>query len=252
MSSWRRSGVAVTGAAAGAPTAGSTGQPAGAGAPTAGGHRGRLLPPRRRARARPLSIASGVTSLVTAVGGGCPAPFPRRPRRCPSCTCSFRPFPPRERTLGAELAQAAGSWFTTSRVGSQASAIAGGAPARGPAAAVPPQPQHARAPAAEAAVAPARRQAEQHGLTSPDASPEPSDAPREPLLEWLMDTHLYSIGAYFSDQHPELVDEVIRESELIERRGLAQHAADEQITLESAFQTLITGLAVRYYKAVTG
>ncbi len=67
-----------------------------------------------------------------------------------------------------------------------------------------------------------------------------------------MDTHLYSIGAYFSDQHPELVDEVIRESELIERRGLAQHAADEQITLESAFQTLITGLAVRYYKAVTG
>jgi hypothetical protein len=74
----------------------------------------------------------------------------------------------------------------------------------------------------------------------------------EPFLEWLMDTHLYSIGAFFSDSHPELVDEVISESEAIESRGLARYAQDEGITLETCFQTLITGLAVRYFKAVSG
>jgi hypothetical protein len=67
-----------------------------------------------------------------------------------------------------------------------------------------------------------------------------------------MDTHLYSIGAFFCDRHPELVDDVITESETIESRGLVSHAEVEGITLESAFQTLITGLAVRYFKAVTG
>jgi hypothetical protein len=74
----------------------------------------------------------------------------------------------------------------------------------------------------------------------------------EPLLEWLMDTHLYSIGAFFSDTHPELVEQVIAESEEIEGHGMARYAHDQGITLESCFQTLITGLAVRYYKAVTG
>ena len=32
-----------------------------------------------------------------------------------------------------------------------------------------------------------------------------------------MDTNLYSMGAYFSDQHPDLVEQVIGESEAIER-----------------------------------
>jgi hypothetical protein len=67
-----------------------------------------------------------------------------------------------------------------------------------------------------------------------------------------MDTHLYSIGAFFCDRHPELVEDVIAESEAIESRGLVSHADAEEISLESAFQTLITGLAVRYFKAVTG
>jgi hypothetical protein len=89
-------------------------------------------------------------------------------------------------------------------------------------------------------------------LTGSPGSGARSDAGDEPLLEWLMDTHLYSIGAYFSDRHPELVEDVIAESETIESHGLARHAEAEGITLESAFQTLITGLAVRYYKAVTG
>ncbi len=69
-------------------------------------------------------------------------------------------------------------------------------------------------------------------------------------LESLMDTNLYSMGAYFSDRHPELVDEVIEQSVAIEERGLAPYAADNELTVEECFQTLLTGLAVRYYKAV--
>ena len=70
------------------------------------------------------------------------------------------------------------------------------------------------------------------------------------FLESLMDTNLYSMGAYFSDRHPELVDEVIDQSVAIEERGLAPYARDNDLTLEECFQTLLTGLAVRYYKAV--
>ena len=73
---------------------------------------------------------------------------------------------------------------------------------------------------------------------------------RDSFLESLMDTNLYSMGAYFSDRHPELVDEVIAQAEAIEERGLQPYAADNDLTLEECFQTLLTGLAVRYYKAV--
>ena len=70
------------------------------------------------------------------------------------------------------------------------------------------------------------------------------------FLESLMDTNLYSMGAYFSDRHPELVDDVIEQSVAIEDRGLASYADDNGLTVEECFQTLLTGLAVRYYKAV--
>jgi hypothetical protein len=73
---------------------------------------------------------------------------------------------------------------------------------------------------------------------------------RDPFLESLMDTNLYSMGAYFSDRHPELIDEVIEQSVAIEERGLAPYAKDNDLTVEECFQTLLTGLAVRYYKAV--
>ncbi|MBX5469973.1 MAG: hypothetical protein IRZ21_08765 [Thermoleophilaceae bacterium] len=72
------------------------------------------------------------------------------------------------------------------------------------------------------------------------------------FLESLMDTSLYSMGAYFSDQHPELIDEVIEQSEEIERAGLRRYAEERSISLEACFETLLTGLAVRYYKAVAG
>jgi len=72
----------------------------------------------------------------------------------------------------------------------------------------------------------------------------------ETFLESLMDTNLYSMGAYFSDQHPELVEQVIDQSEAIEQGGLRGYAEEHDLSIEECFQTLLTGLAVRYYKAV--
>ncbi len=72
------------------------------------------------------------------------------------------------------------------------------------------------------------------------------------FVESLMDTNLYSIGAYFHDRHPELVDSVVAEAEAIEQDGLEDYASAGDLPLETAFQTLVTGLAVRYYRAVNG
>ena len=72
------------------------------------------------------------------------------------------------------------------------------------------------------------------------------------FLASLMDSNLYSIGAFFHDSNPELVDEVVNEAEAIERSGLERYAGREGIEIEAAFQTLVTGLAVRYYRAVNG
>jgi hypothetical protein len=73
-----------------------------------------------------------------------------------------------------------------------------------------------------------------------------------PFLRSLMDTELYSIGAFFCDEHPELIDEVVRVSDEIERTGLEAYAESGGQPIEEAFETLLTGLAVRYYKAVAG
>jgi hypothetical protein len=72
----------------------------------------------------------------------------------------------------------------------------------------------------------------------------------ESFLESLMETSLYSMGAYFSDQHPDLVEEVIGQSEAIERTGLRAYADDQDLPVEVCFETLLTGLALRYYNAV--
>ena len=76
--------------------------------------------------------------------------------------------------------------------------------------------------------------------------------PEDAFIDELMDTSLYSMGAYFSDEHPELVDEVIAQSEAIEDNGLRRYAEQQGIGIEECFNTLLTGLAVRYYKAVAG
>ena len=79
-----------------------------------------------------------------------------------------------------------------------------------------------------------------------------SDAGAEGGLEPFTDTALYALGAYFADRHPELMDDVVRQAEQVEDAGAQRYADKEGVTLESALQTLITGLAVRYYRAVAG
>jgi hypothetical protein len=74
----------------------------------------------------------------------------------------------------------------------------------------------------------------------------------DPFIQSLMETDLYSIGAYFCDQNPQLVDEVVERSEEIESSGLEVWAAETETPVEECFRTLLTGLAVRYYKAVAG
>jgi hypothetical protein len=72
------------------------------------------------------------------------------------------------------------------------------------------------------------------------------------FLESLMDTRLYSIGAAFQDDHADLVEDVIAQADDIEDVGLRAWARRESVPIESAFQTLVTGLALRYYRALTG
>ena len=72
------------------------------------------------------------------------------------------------------------------------------------------------------------------------------------FVQSLMDTELYSIGAFFCDEHPDLVDEVVARSAEIEELGLEAFARQSETPVEEAFDTLLTGLAVRYYKAVAG
>src|SRR5262249_52891993 len=85
------------------------------------------------------------------------------------------------------------------------------------------------------------------GGTLPRAVPD-----RDAFVESLMDTHLYSVGAYFVDSNPDLADDVVAQAAAIEDAGLERYAQREGIALEAAFQTLVTGLAVRYYRAVSG
>ena len=77
-----------------------------------------------------------------------------------------------------------------------------------------------------------------------------ADRRDDAFIDELSDTSLYSMGAYFSDEHPDLVDEVIAQSEAIESAGLRGYSEQNDISIEDCFNTLLTGLAVRYYKAV--
>lgn len=88
-------------------------------------------------------------------------------------------------------------------------------------------------------------------MAQTEATPE-SASGRDSFIESLMDTDLYSMGAFFSDEHPDLVDEVVKRSVAIENLGLEDYAGAEGVSVEEAFRTLLTGLAVRYYKAVAG
>lgn len=80
----------------------------------------------------------------------------------------------------------------------------------------------------------------------------PPEAAAGSFIESLMETDLYSMGAFFCDQHPDLVDEVVARAEAIERTGLERWSRESEVSVEEGFRTLLTGLAVRYYKAVAG
>jgi len=84
------------------------------------------------------------------------------------------------------------------------------------------------------------------------ARPADEDEQADRFLESLADGSLYSMGAYFSDQHPDLVDDVLTQAEAIEETGLRAYAEDAGMSVEEVYETLMTGLAVRYYKAVAG
>ena len=75
---------------------------------------------------------------------------------------------------------------------------------------------------------------------------------RSAFLESLTDTELYSMGAFFCDEHPDLVEDVVERSTAIEAEGLESYASANEVSVEESFGTLLTGLAVRYYKAVAG
>lgn len=85
------------------------------------------------------------------------------------------------------------------------------------------------------------------------AEPTKTDAAAgDEFLESLMETRLYSMGAYFSDQHPDLVEEVVDQSVAIEGAGIRGYAERNDLSVEECFETLLTGLALRYYNAVAG
>ncbi len=72
------------------------------------------------------------------------------------------------------------------------------------------------------------------------------------LIGAITESSLFTIGASFCDASPDLVDDVLAQSLEIEKRGLEQWARREKVGVDVAFQTLMTGLGVRFYTAVSG
>jgi hypothetical protein len=75
---------------------------------------------------------------------------------------------------------------------------------------------------------------------------------KEELIDSISDSQLYSIGAFFCDEHPELEEDELDQSVEIERDGLARWAKKQKVDESVALQTLITGLSVRFYTALAG
>lgn len=75
---------------------------------------------------------------------------------------------------------------------------------------------------------------------------------REGLIDVASHSTMYAIGAYFCDRHPELVDDVLADADAIEGDGLRRWAAREDVAVQDAFETLVTGLAIRFYTALAG
>ncbi|MDO9409325.1 hypothetical protein [Patulibacter sp.] len=74
----------------------------------------------------------------------------------------------------------------------------------------------------------------------------------EGVIDVASHSTMYAIGAYFCDRHPELVDDVLADADAIEGDGLRRWAHAEGIAVQDAFETLVTGLAIRFYTALAG
>lgn len=77
-------------------------------------------------------------------------------------------------------------------------------------------------------------------------------ADRDGLIDVASHSTMYAIGAYFCDRHPELVDDVLADADAIERDGLRSWSGTEAVPIQDAFETLVTGLAIRFYTALAG
>jgi hypothetical protein len=75
---------------------------------------------------------------------------------------------------------------------------------------------------------------------------------RDGVVDVASHSTLYAIGAYFCDRTPDLVEDVLADADAIEREGLRTWAAREDVAVQDAFETLVTGLAIRFYTALAG
>jgi hypothetical protein len=73
---------------------------------------------------------------------------------------------------------------------------------------------------------------------------------RQGVIDVASHSTMYAIGAYFCDRHPDLVDDVLADADAIQTAGLRRWAGAEGIAVQDAFETLVTGLAIRFYTAL--
>ena len=80
-------------------------------------------------------------------------------------------------------------------------------------------------------------------VTIEQTDPAGPSAPgaQDAFVESLMDTDLYSMGAFFCDQHPELVDEVVARSARDRANRPVGLRRRDEIDVEEAFGMLLTG-----------
>jgi hypothetical protein len=67
----------------------------------------------------------------------------------------------------------------------------------------------------------------------------------------LMATSLFETGESFCSEHPELIEQVLSETEMIERKRVRWYAREQGISIDVGVQRLIDGLALRYFTAAT-
>jgi hypothetical protein len=65
----------------------------------------------------------------------------------------------------------------------------------------------------------------------------------------LTSSSLLDRGETLTLEHPDLVEHMIAESNVIERRGIQSYVRERGIPLDAGFKRLMDGLALRYFRA---